>query len=590
MNTAWNLKQLYKSDNDPQIKKDLEKGRKDVKAFIKKWKTNKGYLVEPEKLFEALEEYNNIGVGGLHGKPLYYFGLKACLDQTDKKVKAREKLIADDATQLGNQLTFFTLNIGKIKKVKQKEILKYKKLEKYKHNLERSFETAKYDLSEKEENIISLLLPNGSSNWVEMLSEFISKETVKIKNKELTFEDLMNKLKSKDKKERDFAGTNIDNILNKWVGVAEHEVNNTLDVYKKERKLRKIKEIDKPKHISDDIQSDVVHAMVKAVTQNFSISHRFYKLFAKLNNQKKLGYHERVIQYGEVNLKAKFEEAFELVHKTYTNIDKDLGDKVKSLLDNGCIDVYPKKGKMGGAFCAHSHLTLPTYILLNHNDSVDNVLTLAHELGHAVNNLLIFEKQPSNNTETPTSTAEVASTFFEDFVLEELEKRSSDEDKFNLLVKKLQDDVGTIFRQVACYNFELQFHKELEEKGYIPQERIGELFKNNMMAYLGDSVEMTKDHNNWWVYWSHIRSPFYVYSYASGLLISKSLQSKVKNNPQFINKVKEFLSTGVAKSPQDIFSDLGINISDLNFWEEGLNEIERNMSTLESLAKKLGKV
>lgn len=590
MNTKWKLDDIYKSENDPQIEIDLEKGRNDVKDFLKKWKNNKEYLVKPEVLSEALNDYENIGVAGLHGKPLYYFFLRISLDQTDKEIRAKNKLIEDDATLLDNQLSFFMLKVGKIKKSLQKEFLSHPKLQKYKHNLERTFDTAKYDLSEKEENLISLLSPNGTSNWSDMLEEFISKESVKIGEEEKTFEQLLGDLDSTDKSVRDVAGNHINNILNKWVEVAEHEVNSVLDVRKKLRKLRKVKEPDKFRHISDDMDSKTVRSMIKIVTKNFKIPARFYKLYSKLLGLKTIGYHEKSVEFGKIEKTLDFNTAFNLVLETYKKLDPELGNEVTKLQNEGRIDVYPVKGKSGGAFCVHFHPTLPIYVLLNHNDKIGDSRTLAHELGHAINNVLMFKKQPANNAHTPLSTAEVASTFFEDFALNELKSTLNDEEKFTLSIKKFQGEIGTIFRQIAIYNFELDLHNALETKGYLNKDEIGELFRENMMKYLGNSVEMSKDHNNWWIYISHIRRPFYVYTYASGLLISKALQAKVKENPKFIEKVKEFLSAGVSKSPKDIFMDLGIDISDSSFWKDGIKEMENDLNELEALAKKLGKI
>ena len=158
------------------------------------------------------------------------------------------------------------------------------------------------------------------------------------------------------------------------------------------------------------------------------------------------------------------------------------------------------------------------------------------------------------------------------------------------MMNKLNDDISTIIRQVACYMFEQELHKNFREKGYLSKEEIGKLFAKHMKNYMGDFVEQSKGSENWWVYWGHIRNFFYNYSYASGLLISKSLQSSVKENPKFIENVKEFLSTGGSKSPKYIFEKIGINIADKDFWDKGLEEVEKLLNETEKLAKKLGKI
>ena len=188
------------------------------------------------------------------------------------------------------------------------------------------------------------------------------------------------------------------------------------------------------------------------------------------------------------------------------------------------------------------------------------------------------------------STAEVASTFFEDFVFEHLLAEVDDQTRLSLLMSKLGDQISTIHRQVACYTFEQELHQSYREQGYLSSDEIGGIFQKHMSAYMGASVEKSKGSENWWVYWSHIRSYFYVYSYASGLLISQSLQAKVRENSEFITKVKNFLGAGMSASPKQIFADLGIDIADKRFWLQGLEEMEKLLAETEKLARKLGRV
>ena len=170
-------------------------------------------------------------------------------------------------------------------------------------------------------------------------------------------------------------------------------------------------------------------------------------------------------------------------------------------------------------------------------------------------------------------------------MLEEIEKDLDEEGKLAILMERLNDVINTIHRQVALYRFETELHASFREKGYLSHQQIGDLFKKHMDC--GESVEFLPGHENWWIYWGHIRYFFYVYSYASGLLISKALQQNVKKDPAYIAKVKDFLSAGVSDSPKNIFAKLGIDIADESFWDDGLKEIDDMLSSAESLAKKL---
>jgi oligoendopeptidase F len=221
---------------------------------------------------------------------------------------------------------------------------------------------------------------------------------------------------------------------------------------------------------------------------------------------------------------------------------------------------------------------------------LQDVLTLAHEMGHGINNELMRQRQNALNFGTPLSTAEVASTFMEDFVLEELLRGVDEETQLSIMMMKLNDDISSIFRQVAAYQFEQELHNTHRQKNYLDQTEIGQIFEKHMASYMGDAVEQSPGSQNWWVYWSHIRNFFYVYSYASGLLISKSLQAKVRQDHAFIMLVKEFLSAGLSAAPRHIFQQLDIDVSQNSFWELGLDQIQTLLDQTESLAKKLGKI
>ncbi len=186
--------------------------------------------------------------------------------------------------------------------------------------------------------------------------------------------------------------------------------------------------------------------------------------------------------------------------------------------------------------------------------------------------------------------AEIASTFCEEYTFDELLENASDEEQFELYMTKLRDSINTISRQVAGYNFEREIHNTFREKGYVSADQIGDIFEKNMKAYMGPKVRQNYGAKNWWMYWSHFRSPFYVYSYASGLLIAHGMRALLKEDPDRWTQVKEFFYTGTSLSPQELFESMGIDITDRGFWEKGLKEIQHQLKETQRLAKKLGKI
>ena len=221
---------------------------------------------------------------------------------------------------------------------------------------------------------------------------------------------------------------------------------------------------------------------------------------------------------------------------------------------------------------------------MNFTGKFDDVLTLAHESGHGIHNELMRPVQNELNFGSLLSTAEVASTFVESLVFNRLlSPVQNTKTRDSLLMQTVNDDISTIFRQIAFYRFETELHAAFRAEGFLSSERIGKLFTYHMSAYMGASVEQSAGAENWWVYVNHFRSPFYVYSYASGLLIAKALARRVSEEPAFITSIKEILAAGMSNSPKNLFKQkAGIDLTDVSFWHEGLQSIEQELAKLEA--------
>lgn len=594
--TSWDLTPLFTNDNDPRMKKKRALVERASYGFINTWKDRTDYLEDPVVLRRALDQYEDwrrrFGTDGDEG---YYFWLRSQQDQNSPKLKAGFNTIETFSKKIENDSQFFHLRIARIKPGAQGQFLRHEALRPYRHFLERVFAESRYYLSEPEEKIMNLKSSTSYSNWTKLTSGFLSREERSVimedgRRKEKNFAEIVGLMNSKKKAVRDSAAKAFNEILAAHAEVAEAELNSVLANKKIDDELRDTPRPDALRHLADDIESEVVDALLDAVSKRFSVSARFYALKARLLRTRKLKYHERNVEYGEVAKRYPYAKSVDLVHTVLGKLDPEFAEIFAGFVKNGQIDAFPKKGKDNGAFCIHHLMVQPTYILLNHTGKLHDVLTIAHELGHGINNELIKKKQHALDFGTPTSTAEVASTFMEDFVLDEVLHMAGDELRLAIMMAKLNDDVSSIFRQVACYRFEQELHSAFRRKGYLSKGDIGALFQKHMAAYMGGAVEQSAGSENWWIYWSHIRYFFYVYSYASGLLISKSLQNAVKQDTAFIAKVKGFLSAGLSDSPKNIFAKLGIDISDKGFWDKGLDEVEGLLDETEELAKRLGKI
>ncbi len=593
---SWDLTPLYKNDHDPKIEKDLAVHKKNSYLFINKWRDRSDYLESLPVLKQALTDYEAwLNSGGILGEVGYYFSLRSAQEENNPKIKAKLNKINDLATKISNDGQFFTLRLAKIKPNLQKEILQHKDFTRWHYFLKSLFDEAKYLLSEPEEKILALKSAPAKYKWIEMTSSILTKETRTILGRDgkkhiLPFSEIMGLLSHSNKKIRDGAFLSVNDILAKYADVAEAEINAILLDKKINDELRGLPRPDTSRHLADDVPTEVVDTLIKEVQKAYTLSKKYYALKAKLFNKKKLDYHERNVPFGDIKREYTYQDSLKLVDKVFSKLDSEFHHYFQNFVNKKQIDVFPKVGKAGGAFCAYNRPTSPIYILLNHTNELQDVLTIAHEAGHGINDEFMKSHQETLYFGTPLVTAEVASTFCEDFVLEELLLEANDELRLSLLMSKLNDDISTIIRQVAAYSFEQELHSTFRKVGYLAKEDIGRIFQKHMKSYMGSSVNQNPGTENWWIYWSHFRNFFYVYSYASGLLISKSMQAKYKQDKDFMIKIKKFLQAGSSTPPDKLFLDLGIDIKQAQFWQDGLNEIATLLKTTEKLAKKMGRI
>ncbi|HLD51251.1 hypothetical protein A3K34_00955 [candidate division WWE3 bacterium RIFOXYC1_FULL_40_10] len=585
MTTNWDLSNLLVSDLDETIKANH--------AFINKWRNREDFLKDPEVLKQALDEYEQLEkLYGTTGKTGYYYSLRLCLEQNNPEIKAKYNQLEEKSINISNAIMFFEHKLARISIGEQKKFLGSQTLKPYHHYLEQLFALSKYLLSEPEEKIINSLSPMAYSKWTDMTEEFLAKEQLTIidekgNNVVKTLPEALKAFESSTKKVRDTAAQETNNVFKKHLDTAVAELNAILQYKKTIDELKKIERPDLARLISDDIEANVIDALLQAVTEKYDVAQRFYMLKAKVLGVEKLEYHERYVKMGNLAKKYTYEESVGLIRKVFGNLDNEFLDIFNDYIINSRIDVYPKKGKTGGAFCTHSIPTLPGYILTNFTGSIEDVTTLAHEMGHAIHGDLSAKVQNALNCGHSLATAEVASTFMEDFVYKEIEKSIPENNKLYMKMEKLGASIATIFRQVACYKFEQELHSEFRKTAYLPGDQIGKIFQKHMKSYMGDYVKQSEGSENWWVYWSHIRNYFYVYSYASGLLISKAMQNLYQENPAFISKLKEFLRAGDSHSPVEIFGKLGLDITKPTFWKAGISEIEKELRESEKLFAKI---
>jgi oligoendopeptidase F len=581
--TAWDLGLLYKNDTDPQIEKDLKIIENACAHFEKKYKKS-DFISTPQKLSRALEDMEELEKKINGSKPWWYFALKNRLNSSDEFAVAQSTKFNQRIIKSVNKITFFDLQIAKISKKDQGIFLKNQLLKPYAYALRRIFNNAEHKLSDDEEQIINLLSQTSYGMWVDGQEKLLEQQMVEFDGEKIALTKALSMFSGLETKKRRDLWQKIILAFKNISSFAEAEINAVYNYKKVIDEKKRYKKSYSKTILGNENDEKTIELLVSTVAKYFSISKRFYKIHAKLLNEKKISYADRNAGIGDIQKKFDFNESLQIVRDSFAKIDQKYVDIFDSFVKNRQIDVYPSKGKSGGAFC-WGNGSLPTFVLLNHSDDINSVETFAHEMGHAIHTEL-SKTQPPRYRDYSMSVAEVASTFFEQVVTSELENYLSEDEKLVLLHNKIKGDVQTIFRQVACFNFEADLHSNIRDKGQVPKEDIAKLLSKHMKSYMGDSVDVTDDDGYGFVGWSHIRRFFYVYTYAYGQLISRALFENWKKDPSYEKKIYQFLSSGSSMSPEDIFKKIGIDVKDKTFFESGLKSIESDIVRLEKMVLK----
>ncbi len=581
--TSWNLKLLYDGIDDPKIKRDTDAFVRACEAFEKKYKKGKPYLKNDAALLSALRDTEKIES---MPSPFLYLYFLTDLDGKNDAARALEARLSDVCKKAGNKIIFFGLDIAKIEKSRQKKLLADKKFATYRYFLEKIFESAKHQLTEPEEKILTLVGSQSRSMWIDGNQKLLQSISVDWKGKKISLGDAINKIRDLSVRDGRELHKKCVTLLKNSSHFAEAELN---AVYYDKKIKDELRHYEKPYSStasSHQVKESTIDTLIAAVSGSFSIAHEFFALKKKLLGVKELEYPDRAKSIGTTRKEVSFEHGYELIKSAFTNADPEYRKIIEAFAQNGQIDVFPKLGKTSGAYSVSKTASHPGFVLLNWSDSPDAVMTFGHEMGHAVHGVRSADSQPVFYEGHSTATAEVASTFFENFAFEELLKEMSDEEKAIALHDRIQDDIQTIYRQVACFNFELALHEAVRKDGYVPKEKIAVLMNEHMKSYLGPDFKLNDEDGYFFVYWSHIRNFFYVYSYAFGQLISKALYARVKKDPSYMKKVDEFLCAGESDTPEHIFKKIGIDVTKPEFWKEGLASIKADIARLKKLTRK----
>jgi len=580
----WNLADLYPSMDAPELKRDLARADADSAAFEADYKGKlaaliaDGTLVEAVRRFEALED--------LLGRLISYAGLVYAGNNTDPVRAKFYGDIQEKITAASLHLLFFTLELNRRDDAALDAAMREPALGHYRPWIEDVRKEKPYQLEDRVEELFHEKSVTGAGALNRLFTETVAAMRFKVGGKELALEATLSLMQDKDSRKRQAASEALAKTFKENLRTFTL-VTNTLAKDKEiSDRWRGFKDIADARHLSNRVEPEVVEALVSAVRDAYPrLSHRYYALKAKWFGKKRLPHWDRNAPLPKVDTRAiGWNEAKDTVLSAYAAFSPRMAHVAEDFFTRNWIDAPARPGKQSGAF---SHPTVPSahpYVLLNYQGKPRDVMTLAHELGHGVHQVLAGPNG-ALMAPTPLTLAETASVFGEMLTFKALLAKTTDvKQRRAMLAAKVEDMINTVVRQIAFYTFERKVHTARRE-GELTADQLCALWMSVQGESLGPAIELKPGYETFWTYIGHfIHSPFYVYAYAFGDCLVNSLYAVYETSHEgFAERYLAMLAAGGTKHHSELLAPFGLDAREPSFWLGGLSVIERMIGELEAL-------
>ena len=582
----WNLSDLYAGMDAPAFAADLEAASAQCKSFAQDFRGKLDAIARaPDasaRLFEVLKRYE--ALDDLLGRIGSYAGLVYAGDTSDPQ---RGKFYGDTQEALTTATTdmlFFPLELNRIDDIVLDTAAAQPPLAHYKPWLDDVRREKPHQLEDRVEQLFHEKSISGASAWNRLFDETISALRFKVGDKELTIAPTLNLMQDANGETRKAAAEALAVTLNANLRTFAL-ITNTLAKDKEiSDRWRGFSDIADSRHLANRVEREVVDAMVGAVRAAYPrLSHRYYKLKAKWFGRTELDYWDRNAPLPDAPARNySWNEARETILSAYNDFSPTMANIAKRFFDGRWIDAAMRPGKSPGAF---AHPTVPSahpYVLVNYQGKPRDVMTLAHELGHGVHQVLAAPNG-ALMAPTPLTLAETASVFGEMLTFRAMLKQAPPDQRRAMLAAKVEDMLNTVVRQIAFYSFERKLHSARRE-GELTAEEIGALWMSVQAESLGPAIKMGPGYETFWAYIPHfVHSPFYVYAYAFGDCLVNSLYGVYENAADgFTEKYFALLAAGGTKHHSELLAPFGLDARDPAFWQIGLSVIEGMIADLEA--------
>jgi oligoendopeptidase F len=578
----WELHDLYQSLDAPEVERDIASANSSAE-YLEKYMKGKIASLSGDDFAKMIGRYEEIEE--ILGRLASFAYLKYAEDMSNEVSSRFYQNTYEKINDISSKILFFTLEINRIDEADlAAKKLASRKLNHYAPWLRdiRSFKP--YQLSDEAEQIFLETSQTSNASWSRLFDETLADLRFDYDGESLTCTEILNKLSSKDENERKKAAKSLGKTLADNSRIFAYITNVLAKDKSISDKWRGFEAPISSRNVSNFIEDEVVDALLTSVKASYpKLSHRYYKIKAKWMGKEKLDYWDRNAPLpDDESDEMPWLEATELVIDAYNEFSPELAKIGKLFFENNWIDVGPRDGKDSGAF---AHPTVPSahpYLLLNYQGKVRDVMTLAHELGHGCHQVLAAKQGPLM-CDTPLTLAETASVFGEQLTFRKILDNESDPKKRKIIIaNKIEDMLNTVVRQVAFCEFERVVHDE-RKNGEISVDRLNEIWMDIQRESLGDAIKFDDDYKHYWAYIPHfIHSPFYVYSYAFGDCLVNALYAKYLEQPDgFQEKYFAMLEAGGTLHHKELLEPFGLDATDPDFWQKGLDIISDFIDELE---------
>jgi len=585
---AWDLSALYASPADPKIAADLDSALFNARAFAE---TYRGRIQSPSldaaTLTQAVARLEQILEAV--GRASVYAGLVHAADSSPAEHGALVAMTQDKASLIRQQLIFFDLEWLAVADDVADRLVGDPACARYRHYLSSARRYRPHVLSESEEKVLEEKANTGSRAFSRLFDELLSAMTFTVeidgKKEELNESRVLALLSDPRRAVRRNAAAALTQGLQVNQLTLGHIFNTLVQDHASDDGLRAYGDPMQSRHLANEISAETVDALMTATEARHDLVQRYYRLKAKMLGVDELFDYDRYAPLEAETAVVPWDECRQTVLAAYRAFSPRMAEIAALFFEKRWIDAELRPGKRGGAFSSSTVPSAHPYVLVNYTGRVHDVMTVAHELGHGVHQYL-SRQQGYLQADTPLTTAETASIFGEMLVFDDmLRKIDTPRQRLTLLCHRIEDTIGTVFRQIALTRFEQKLHHARRSQGELSRPGICDLWEEVNRNLYGASVTLSEGYRWWWAYIPHfVHTPFYCYAYGFGdLLVMALYQMYRQEGPPFVDRYLALLEAGGSQAPAALLKRIGVDIEDPSFWQLGLQPFAEMVADVEAL-------